>query len=129
VITITLPWHDRKLSPNARVHHFVLARAKKKAKSDANILAFLAYREIGRPQLIAPITVSITFHPPDNRRRDLDNMLASNKAALDGIAAAIGVDDSLWRLSLSRGDVVKSGKVVVQITPAAVSVPVVGQVS
>lgn len=126
MITITLPWPDRKLSPNARVHHFVLARAKKKARSDANILAVLSLREIGRPQLIAPVMVAITFHPPDNRRRDLDNMLASGKSALDGIAAAIGVDDSQWRLSLSRGDVVKSGKVVVQITPAAVVLPIVG---
>ena len=129
MITVNLPWPDKKLSPNARVHHFVLARAKSKAKSAANILAFLAYREIGRPHIIGPLDVSITFHPPDNRRRDIDNMLASNKAALDGVSAAIGVDDSRWGLSLSRGDVVKGGRVVVQIKPRAVALPVMGQIT
>ena len=129
MITVNLPWPDKKLSPNARVHHFVLARAKSKAKSAANILAFLAYREIGRPQIIGSVDVQITFNPPDNRRRDIDNMLASNKAALDGVSAAIGVDDSRWGLSLSRGDVVKGGRVVVQIKPRAVALPVMGQIT
>lgn len=129
MIVITLPWPDNKLSPNARVHHFVLARAKAKAKSAANILAFLAYREIGRPKIIGAVDVSITFHPPDNRRRDIDNMLASNKAALDGIADAIGVDDSKWNLSLSKGDPAPSGRVLVQIVPRAVALPVMGQIT
>lgn len=129
MITVSLPWPDNKLSPNARVHHFALARAKAKAKSAANILAFLAYREIGRPHIIGAVDVSITFNPPDNRRRDIDNMLASNKAALDGVSAAIGVDDSRWDLRLSRGDVVKGGMVVVQITPRAVALPVMGQIT
>ena len=49
--------------------------------------------------------VSITFHPPSNRRQDLDNMLASIKSGLDGVADAIGVDDSNWTITIARGDV------------------------
>jgi crossover junction endodeoxyribonuclease RusA len=62
-----------------------------------------------------PINVSITFHEPDKRRRDMDGMLSQSKNMLDGIADAIGVDDHLWSLSLRRGEVRKGGAVVVEI--------------
>lgn len=55
--------------------------------------------------------VSITFCPPDRRRRDLDNMLAACKPLLDGIADATGVDDHLWSLTIRRGDPVNGGEV------------------
>ena len=41
--------------------------------------------------------MKITFFTPDNRKRDLDNLLAAMKPALDGMARAIGVDDALFR--------------------------------
>jgi crossover junction endodeoxyribonuclease RusA len=59
--------------------------------------------------------VKVTFHPPDNRRRDTDNMLASCKASLDGLALAMGVDDADWNLTIARADPVKGGAVVVEI--------------
>jgi len=59
----------------------------------------------------------ITFHPPDMRRRDLDNMLASIKSQLDGIADVIGVDDSMWGLTILRGDVAKGGCVCIEVVP------------
>ena len=40
--------------------------------------------------------VCIEFYPPDKRKRDIDNMLASSKAGIDGIAQAIGIDDSIF---------------------------------
>jgi hypothetical protein len=40
--------------------------------------------------------LKITFYTPDNRKRDLDNLLAAMKPALDGMAQAIGVDDALF---------------------------------
>jgi crossover junction endodeoxyribonuclease RusA len=45
--------------------------------------------------------MSITFYPPDRRKRDLDGMLSAIKSGLDGLADAIGCDDSRWRLSLA----------------------------
>ena len=41
--------------------------------------------------------MKITFFTPDARKRDLDNLLAAMKPALDGMAQAIGVDDALFR--------------------------------
>lgn len=57
----------------------------------------------------------ITFNPPDRRKRDLDNLLASIKSHLDGVADVIGVDDSKWGLTLVRGEVVKGGAVKVEV--------------
>ncbi|MDC0657068.1 hypothetical protein N6L27_03565 [Leisingera sp. SS27] len=59
--------------------------------------------------------VAIRFCPPDERRRDLDNMLASLKSGLDGVADATGQDDSEWSLSLERGEPEKGGAVYVEI--------------
>ena len=36
----------------------------------------------------------IDFYPPDKRKRDDDGLLSSMKAARDGIADALGIDDS-----------------------------------
>jgi crossover junction endodeoxyribonuclease RusA len=104
---VVLPWPPKELSPNARTHW---ARKAKAAKSYRNIAAWMTPRgEPGR-------TVSITFNPPDLRPRDLDNMLASIKSGLDGIASAIGIDDSQWSLTITKGEPVKGGLVTVEVT-------------
>ena len=109
---LTLPWPPRELSPNARVHWARKASATKDRRNMAYFMAVQA-RDMGF-QMLAP-HVSITFNPPDKRPRDLDNMLASMKSALDGIAHAIGVDDSKWSISIRKGEPVKGGQVVVCI--------------
>lgn len=43
------------------------------------------------------IALSLLFLTPDKRKRDLDGMLSSAKHALDGIAQALGVDDSRFK--------------------------------
>ena len=43
------------------------------------------------------IPLSLLFLSPDKRKRDLDNLLAASKAALDGIAQALGVDDKRFK--------------------------------
>lgn len=109
---IKLPWPHKDLSPNARVHHHALARVK------------AAYKEACmwecKAQRLGPIDadalhISITFCPPDNRRRDLDNMLTSIKAACDAISAVTGVDDSKWSIAIRKGE--KGGYVIVDIQP------------
>jgi crossover junction endodeoxyribonuclease RusA len=45
----------------------------------------------------------------------LDNLLASMKAGLDGLADALGVDDSRWRLLIEMGEPVKGGCVCVKV--------------
>ncbi len=59
-----------------------------------------------------PVSLEITFHPPDERRRDLDNCLASIKLGLDGIAEALGIDDRHFHpITIDWGEVVKGGRV------------------
>jgi len=69
----------------------------------------LGYKSASRPHVI------ITFHPPDKRKRDMDNMIAAFKAGQDGVADAIGVDDSKWVSSYRIGQPVKGGLVIVEI--------------
>jgi crossover junction endodeoxyribonuclease RusA len=75
------------------------------------------------------LSVHLEFCPPDKRARDLDNCIASNKAALDGLALATGVDDARWHLSCSWGPVARGGAVVVKVSPRVVNIPLVGQIS
>jgi Holliday junction resolvase RusA-like endonuclease len=75
---------------------------------------------------IGPVAVKIVFHPAVDRNRDLDNMQASQKAALDGIALALGVDDSIFCPVSEIGSKRKPACVVVTLTPAAVALPVRG---
>lgn len=90
---VFLPYPDRRLSPNNRTWGSVkfLGGIQEKAKSDAFKLS----------KHLKGVTVErgvrITFYVPDNRRRDLDNLLASMKHALDGVAVAMEVDDSTFR--------------------------------
>jgi crossover junction endodeoxyribonuclease RusA len=56
----------------------------------------------------------IAFLPPDNHRRDLDNMIASFKAGLDGLSDAIGIDDSEFSYEFSRGEPVKNGNIILE---------------
>lgn len=101
-MNITMPWPALKgLSPNHRVHWSVKARAK------ASLRAAWAWEATkqGVCKIDADhLAVSLTFYPPDRRPRDVDNMLASCKAGLDGLADVLGVDDRKWSLSLAVAD-------------------------
>lgn len=111
--TFYLPWPDRKLSPNGRFHWSVVAKAKKKAKQDAYYLTL----EAGISKIAADaLSVHYTFYPPSRRAFDLDNSLSSCKAYSDGIAQAVGIDDSLWTITIKKAGVIeKHGMVKVVI--------------
>jgi len=102
---IDLPWPPRDLHPNARVHWTRRHRATKAAREAANWLCPIGPIEADR------LNVTIIFHEPDKRRRDIDGMLSNVKAYCDGIADSIEVDDSKWSIALRRGEVVKGGTV------------------
>ncbi|WP_434733744.1 endonuclease [Rhizobium sp. YTUHZ044] len=110
---IFLPWPDRRLSPNARGHWASLARAKKSAKN----AAYYTTLEAGIGKIEADsLNVRYSFFPPSRRAYDLDNLVASMKAAADGIALAIGIDDSKWNIAIDpRGPVEKNGMVKVHL--------------
>lgn len=111
---IELPWPDSKLSPNARQHWAVTAKVKKVARHEACLLT-KAQMPFKQRKAIAEgdgrIPVQITFYPPDNRRRDDDNMVGSFKALRDGIADALGVDDRRFRPHYFFEDAQKPGRI------------------
>ena len=85
-VTLSLPWPPASLSPNARVHWALKARAVKGYRQDAFVTA-RAYRA-GSPDwraLSPPVALLVAFYAPDRRPRDTDNLIASLKAGIDGI--------------------------------------------
>jgi hypothetical protein len=89
---IELPWPDRTLHPNARVHWAKLAKAKKIAREAAYWTVKQSRLQHEFPE--GPLHLWLDFYPPDRRKRDDDGLLSSMKAARDGIASALGIDDS-----------------------------------
>lgn len=106
---INLPWPDKTLSPNARVHWAIKARAAKNARKNA----YWAGMSEGLHK-IKTNAVSITrvYSPPNRQRRDKDNLDASMKAYLDGLSDALGIDDYHFDLEKSAiSEPVKNGNV------------------
>ena len=117
-LTIRLPWPDTSLMANRKGgKHWGSTHA---AKVRARESAFFAAKEaLGRNSL-APaghLPVSITWVAPNKVRRDLDGLLSAEKPRLDGIAAALGIDDSQFRPLTLNGalDADKKGFVLVEI--------------
>lgn len=104
MLTLTMPWPALKeLSPNWRGHWAARAKAKKTFRQ----VWWAEALHQGAGKLNAEkLHVSLCFHMPDKRARDLDNLLASCKAGLDGLADAIGVDDSKWSLEISKAETI-----------------------
>lgn len=113
--TIILPWPPKELSPNARIHFRAKAAAVKAYREQAYWIARAA--EVPPVGTDGGIALRFDFHPPDKRRRDLDNMLASIKSGVDGIADALCVDDQRFGFWLSREAPVKGGRIVVTVDP------------
>jgi crossover junction endodeoxyribonuclease RusA len=105
---ISLPWPPAKLSPNARTHWASKAKAARDYK-----MACFALMSKHRKELKGQNDFHLIFCPPDNRRRDLDNMLASSKHALDALSEITGVDDSNFTLTFKKGEPVKGGEILV----------------
>lgn len=110
---ILLPWPASALSPNARGHWSQKSRAAKAYRMQC----FLFAKKAG---LVAPagrILLQLEFLPPTARRRDDDNLLASFKAGRDGLADALGIDDSLFVSQVQIGEVHPGGAVRVTLSP------------
>jgi len=109
-----LPWPPKGLSPNDRLHWAALSRLKRE------------YRKACRLQVLAQgaqpmegcLRVQLEFVPPDRRKRDWDNLVASMKAGLDGLADALQVDDAQFVLSFHVARDQIAGLVRVSVEPA-----------
>ena len=108
---IELPWPPKALSPNARSRsHWPRTKALAKAKHWAWIAAQGSRASAGNP-----IQLLLTFYPPVRRGHDKDNLLASAKPYLDGIAMAWKINDVAFDPRVQIGEPVKGGKVVVTL--------------
>lgn len=95
---ILLPWPPKPLWQNRRCHWAQKARTVAQARKDA----FYASLEAGLKRMPTgegwTHHLSFDFCPPDRRKRDLQNMPATQKAAIDGIADALKVDDATFKV-------------------------------
>ncbi len=104
---IELPYPPAILNPNRKAHWAVKGKAFKRYKSDCY------YKSFNKK---GGLKFKITFHPPDKRRRDRDNIIGAFKAGQDGLAMAWEVDDSLFQITyMPLGEPVKDGKVIIEI--------------
>ena len=107
MVQIELPWPPKELLPNNKLHWAKKARIIKRYRHDCGWVA----------KTIKPTSYefTLTFYPPDKRKRDRDSMIASFKAGQDGLADSWGVDDNIFRVSYMFGEPVKDGKVILTI--------------
>jgi crossover junction endodeoxyribonuclease RusA len=117
-VRVILPWPAKELSPNARAHFMAKSRATKRARHTAWGLMLEALK--GRDPKLAgqPVGLNWTFHPKTANRVDDDNALAACKAYRDGIADALGTDDSQFISTIRMGEPVKGGSVLVTVRAA-----------
>ncbi len=120
-LTITLPWPPRELGPNYKIHYRAKSPITKQARQDALYTVLEQARE-GVVEWQAYLDNKILhddwyFYPPDNRRRDRDNVKAACKAYQDGICEALEIDDRQLKAGWSEMmHKVDGGKVVVEIS-------------
>jgi len=116
MLTIELPFPSSSLMPNraAGQHWASLHAAKRTARDTAYALTKQAAKAL-KP-MAGDVPLTLTFHAPDRRKRDRDNCLAAAKHQLDGVALALGIDDSQFEpLTVCRGEPVPGGRMVVTI--------------
>ena len=95
---VLLPWPPKPLWQNRRCHWSQKALAVAQARKGAlyaSIEAGLRHMPTGDGWTHH---LSFDFCPPDRRKRDLQNLPATQKAYIDGIADALGIDDGNFKV-------------------------------
>lgn len=119
MLTLTLPWPDKALWPNRKNGH--AWQAAHKCKVAARQWAYGSTLEANGHRRLhlnatTPLPLTIIFCPPDRRKRDMDGAHGAMKPTLDGIAQALGIDDSLFHpVLLDWGPPQRPGKVLLTI--------------
>ena len=109
---VILPFPNGKLSPNrAKGMHWGATSSLKGRQFDD---AYLRTKQAMNDSSLTGYHMTIKFCEPDKRCRDLDNLLAASKSAIDGIASALGVNDKDFNpITIERGYVTKNGLMIV----------------
>lgn len=113
--TITLPWPPKALTPHAKGHWRPKAAATKTYRATACVLTKAARLDCNPNARLV-----FRFHPPNRARRDLHNLPIQMKAAIDGIADAMGCDDHGFRCAWPEtfDEPIKGGAVIVTVEAA-----------
>ena len=111
--TVVLPWPPKELSPNARLHHMALHRAKKAYRTACWLQARKAGMSAATLLGAEEADVHLVFYPPDKRNRDADNMRASVNA-LDDLAKRPTITD-MDRGALMSG--MQAAARIIEVTP------------
>lgn len=113
MITLTLPFPPSVNSCYRAIGRGRSILSKVGRTYRASVLTHIAAQG-ARTALLDRLAIAITLHPPDKRRRDVDNYL---KAPLDALThAGVWADDSqIDRLTVTRGDVRKGGAAIITI--------------
>ena len=118
MIEVNLPWPPNELSPNFRGHWAVISRAKKTYRSAARTLTLKALWRVTGFERAQEIRLAYVFCPPMARSYDRDNLAARMKAATDGIADALCMNDRGFHFAPAQiGEKVKGGMVRLTIEP------------
>ena len=106
MIEVVLGWPPTDLSPNARKHWAVVARAKKQYRKDCYSVSkeqLKKYKKITE-NIPERLVLEMTFIPPDRRSYDRDNLVARMKAGIDGLADALRINDKQFNTVISTMD-------------------------
>jgi len=112
MIVLTLPFPPSVNGYWRNINGRTLISAKGRAYKKA--VARLTQWNYAAKQLESRLEVLVILHPPDRRKRDIDN---SMKALLDSMqAAGVYLDDSqIDRLAIERGEIKQGGAAIVTI--------------
>lgn len=116
-LIIKIPYPSRALGPNGGHGHWSTKHTAKKAYKADGYHATLEAMGRNRPKFpeSGEIPVRVRWQPKARRNIDMDNCIASLKSGFDGIAEALGVNDSRFRLTFEMGEPVKGGAVTITV--------------
>lgn len=115
---VTLPFPPKELNPNKRNDRRAIGGIRARYRDECYYLSRQQTAAAKWVPLITEVALSVTFVQPDKRLRDVDNMLASAKSALDGFALALGMNDRQFKpikIDWTRGE--SPGAVIVEVHP------------
>lgn len=116
MIEVILPFPSADLNPNRKNgrHWGATHAVKTQARDAAYFLTMKAQAQGAR--VADPRTLELVYIAPDNRRRDIDNMLASSKQSIDGVCLALGIDDHVFEeVRITRGYRKNDGALIVRV--------------
>lgn len=110
---IQLPW------PPTVNHYYTVSRGRKilsaAGRNYKTACQYLLLEQKAQKSTSGPYCVTIRAYPPDNRKRDLDNLLKPCLDALTGYGA-IGDDSQIDDLRIQRFPKIPSGRIDIVIS-------------